>query len=236
MFKAHSLVCSAASALSIIFGVVLLIAGSVYIRDTSFLQSSWNEIYALSIYSVVIGILTIITAIGLSYVVNRKLPALTILFSVLILIIFVLAMVNLIILATNVGNLEDDSYKKTVDLFRNYSNSDLIVSSKGFFGKIQQTFGCCGVKNASDWINQLFNGSSTPDSCCHQIVPNCGYNALIAKDKIYLKGCADPIYFYLRTRFWALLTIDTILVILLFISAISGFISEQYIREQYQEM
>ncbi|CAF3670985.1 unnamed protein product [Rotaria sp. Silwood1] len=236
MFRTHSLVCCTASALTAIVGVALLIAGSVYIRDTSSLRSSWHEIYSLSIYSVVIGILALLFAICLFYVVSRKLPALTILFSIFILIVFVLAIINLIILAMGVGDLRDDSYKKTVDLFRNYSNSDSVVSSKVFFGQIQQSFQCCGVKEALDWKTQLSNGTNTPDTCCRIVVPNCGDNALITRDKIYSRGCAEPVYFFLRKKFSALLIIDTILTILLFISAVSGFICEQYIREQYQVM
>ncbi|CAF1273731.1 unnamed protein product [Rotaria sp. Silwood1] len=236
MFNTYSLTCCVANALTAIVGVILLIAGFIYARDTNFLRSSWNEIYSLSIYSIVIGILAMLFAICLFYVANRKLSASTILFSVLILIVFVLAVINLIILTTSVRNVKDDSYKKIADLFRNYSNSNSVVSSKVSFGEIQQSFQCCGVKEALDWKTQLSNGTNTPDTCCRTIVPKCGENALITKDKIYLRGCAEPIYLYLLKIYSALLAIDTILTILLFISAVCGFICEQYIREQYQAM
>ncbi|CAF1355227.1 unnamed protein product [Rotaria sordida] len=236
MFKTYSVVCVATNTLSIIVAVALLIAGSICIHDTSFLRSSWTEIYSLSIYSVIISILSIIFALCLIYVVIRKLPALTVLFSVLILIVFVLAIINLIVLAVSFGDLQADSDKTTETLFHNYSNSDLIISSKKLFGEIQQTFHCCGVRVADDWKNQLPDGKSTPDSCCRIVIAGCGTNSLTRQDTIYVHGCAEPIYFYLRQRFIALLTIDTILVILLLASAILGFISEQHIREQYQMM
>ncbi|CAF1355209.1 unnamed protein product [Rotaria sordida] len=250
MAKRYSTTCAVASTLSIITGIALLITGSVFVHDMSFLRNSWREIYAISIYSILIGILTIIFSIGLLYVVNRKFPALTIVFSILMLVVVVLTIICLAVLRVGLDNLRRDSYTNTEYLLRNHSTSNTIVDSHSIIGHIQATFGCCDVKQVPDEKNQLLYENPF-SSCCVIIVTDFYVNSVVAahthtvgftkdgqvkQDTINVRGFAEPVYYYLRKRYITLMVLDSILIVSLLISAILGLASEYYARQQYEPM
>ncbi|CAF2526638.1 unnamed protein product [Rotaria sp. Silwood2] len=251
MAKKYSTTCAIASTLTIIVGIALLITGSVFVHDTSALRTSWKEIYSLSIYSVLIGILTIIFTTGLLYVVNRKFPALTIVFSILMLVVAIFTIVCLVVLVISLGGLRHHTYTTTEYLLRNYSASDTVIRSQHIVTYIQLSFECCDINQAAYEKTKLFYGPSAFDSCCLIIVsdfiqdtiittnnlpPDFTKSTPVRKDTINVRGFAEPIYSYLHKRYVALIVIDAFLIILLLISAILGLISEYNARAQYELM
>jgi hypothetical protein len=236
MPKIRSLGCIAATALTILAAIALLVVSSVYVHQTTYLSDLWTQVYALSIYSLVISILAILFGFALIYVVNRQFPALTTLFSGSLILIAFLSVICAIILITGRNDLQTNSYKNTVQLFSNYSDSDLISNSDSNVNRIQQTFKCCGVEKATYWEDFYSDKTSTPDSCCKKIIPDCGNGSLVNQDNIYLRGCAEPIYNELRYRYDVLTGLNFTLMALSIISAILGVIFERHIREQYQIM
>jgi hypothetical protein len=236
MARAHPLGCIIAGALTIITGIVLLITSVILATHTHYLHNYWLQIYAVSIYAAVIAGLAIIGAIGLIYVVTREFPALTTLFSGILVFIAFLAIICITILATGRSDLERESYDNTIAIFHNYSDSSLVVSTKPIFGHIQQSFGCCGVEKATDWQNLIGNGS-TPDSCCMEVTKGCGNGSLWPpQDKIYVRGCAEPLYIDFRKKYSTLIGMNVVLVIFSLISAALGIAYERFIRQQYQSM
>ncbi|CAF1267097.1 unnamed protein product [Rotaria magnacalcarata] len=236
MIKPHSIGTAISGTLTILTGITLLITASVCTSDIHFIRDGWNEIYSLSIYSIIIGGLTVILTIGFLYVTTRNFPALTILFSILILLVFILTIVCIVMFAVALNDLKDDSFTYTDNLMRNYSNSNTAISSKNLLGTIQKSLRCCGTVEAADWVVKYPDGKSTPDTCCHVMVPGCGNYSLNLKDTIFLRGCANSLYSYIREDVIAILVFNTILAILIAISAIFGFITEGYIRQQYELM
>jgi len=236
MPKSRSLGCIVASALTILAGIILLVTASIYINQIYYLHSLWRQIYSLSIFSLIIGIFAIIFGSGLIYVVYRQFPALTTLFSGSLILVASLAVICDVILLTGRDDIEANSYKNTVQLFGNYSDSNLIESSKSTVARVQQSYKCCGVERATYWESQFADKTSTPDSCCKKIVPHCGQGSLLTQDKIYLRGCAEPIYVHLRTKYGVLISMNFVILVLTLASATLGVIFERYIREQYQSM
>ena len=236
MLRSSVFISGVASTLTVIVGIVLTITASLFVSDTINHGEVWGEIFALSIVSIVIGGLTIIFASGLLYVVNRHLPALTKLFSILIFIVLILSAICLIILALGLANLQLFTFKSTKTLLRNYSNSDDVVSSKKFIGHIQQTFQCCGVESAVDWKIEFPGETSTPDSCCVKVIQGCGINALNTTNGIYKRGCAEPLYRFRRRQYIVLISINAAIIVLVLTCATFGFISERSMRQYYEAM
>jgi hypothetical protein len=236
MAQVRPLGCIIASALTIVAGIVLLIGSIFYATHIYYLRYYWLQIYALSVYASIIAVLTIITAIGLMYVVNREFPALTTLFSGILVFIAFLSIICVTILATGRNDLERQSYDNTLKLFLNYSDSSEIKSSKPIFERIQQSYECCGIEKATDWKNLTTDGTSTPDSCCKEMTIGCGNGSLIKQDNIYLRGCAEPLYYDFRKVYSTLIGMNVVLIIFTLISAALGIVYERYIRQQYQSM
>lgn len=236
MPKPHTVGTAIAGTLTILSGIALLIASSISTSQISFIRDGWDELYSLSIYSIIIGGLIVVLTIGFLFVIIRNFPALTALFSVLILIVFILAIVCAIMLAVVLGNMKDDSHTYINNLMRNYSESKTVVSSKELVGTIQQTLRCCGLVQASDWAEIYSDHKSTPDSCCHVLIPGCGNQSLVLNNTIYLRGCADGVSSYLYSDVVAMIILNTIVAALIPISAIFGFIAERYIRRHYEQM
>ena len=54
---------------------------------------------------------------------------------------------------------------------------------------------CCGTNNFTDWSATSFSGGKdVPDSCCFELIKDCGKGALVDHtDGIYHGGCADAL-------------------------------------------
>jgi hypothetical protein len=231
----HPFACLLASVLTVIAGIILLIVASIATSDVGPVRGGWPLLFGLSVYSIVIGSLAIVIPIGLIYVAYRQFPALTLLFSVLVMTVALLALICGIILITGRANFESKTYASMERLFRNYSDSDAVLSSKSSVAQIQQRFECCGYDQATDW-KVILDGASTPDSCCINIYDQCGKNALIRLDIIYLRGCAVPSTIHYKLRYNALIGTNFTVFALALISAIFGFLYERIIRKQYELM
>jgi hypothetical protein len=230
MSKPKSLGCIIAGVLTIIISLALLITSSVYINQTYYLRMLWIQIYSLSIYSLIISVFAILFASGFIYVVLRQFPALTTLFSGSLLLIAFLTVISSVLLLTGRHNIVERTYKDSIVLFFNYSDS------KSTVGQIQQDYKCCGVDKATDWKYYYPDNSSTPDSCCVKITPHCGQGSLLTQDKIYLRGCAEPMTIHLRDIYNALISLSFLLLVTSLASATLGIYFERFIREQYQMM
>ncbi len=236
MFKPRSMYSIAASAATIVVAVILLVFSSIYINQTIYLRDYYIQIYGLSIFSLVISILAIILAAGLIFVIYRQFPALTTLVSSIILFLTVAGLVCFILLLVVRNNVGVKTYKITIELFSNYSDSISATSSKYTVARVQQSFKCCGVEKATYWENTYPNKTSTPDSCCKKITPGCGEGSLITQDNIYLRGCAEPIANQLKKRYDTLIFLNFFLLVLILVSAVLAVIFERYMEQQYQTM
>lgn len=218
-----------------LIGAVLTITASIFTAQADYLKDLWTQIFSLSIYSIVIGALAVVFSVGLLLAVVRSFTAWTILFSVLMMIVGVLAAVCSIILVTGRTEIRDASFNNTQVLFNNYSNAQNISSTKQLFDNVQQYFKCCGVLEATDWKSKL-GGNDVVDSCCRKIETGCGKNAFVDQSKIYLRGCAEPIYARIRSKYTTLMWMNFVLMISAIISTIMGFIFERTVQQGYQTM
>ncbi|CAF1665154.1 unnamed protein product [Rotaria magnacalcarata] len=236
MYRGYSLISTILSGITIIFGSALIVAGSICMSDTYFLRHGWQQIYALSICSVIVGVLTFVFAGGLLYVVSRKLPALTIVISISILVVSVFAVICLIILGVGIGDLKRHTYNETEGILNKYSTSGGVVGSQEIIGKIQESFGCCSVKQVKNRDIELSNTLITKDSCCFTLVSDFKKTSILTVEQIQFNGFSQLIFYYVRKRYLALITLNTIVTILLLATAIFGFIFEHDIRQQYVPM
>ena len=235
--NARPLACIILSVLTVIAGIILLVTSSVFVNRLTSLRHFWELLFALSIVSIVIASLAIIFGIGLLYVVKRRFPALTTLFSGLLIAVAVLAAICVIILIVDRFRLRPRAVGNTRHLLATYYNSSDSARSQRVFDEIQRKYQCCGVDDAVDWKNRFHpNGTSTPDSCCMQQTTGCGINSLILQDKIFLRGCAEPMYAETRKRYTTLIGMNFNLLILALITAVLGMVFERSIRDQYQAM
>ncbi|MCI4387195.1 hypothetical protein PGIGA_G00071320 [Pangasianodon gigas] len=58
---------------------------------------------------------------------------------------------------------------------------------------IQQELRCCGVVNASDWVDYKPDKISVPDSCCKNVTANCGDGGIKDGKNIYSEGCGTAV-------------------------------------------
>jgi hypothetical protein len=76
-----------ARALAIVAGITLLVGSIIYPANTYYFHDYWSQLYRLSVFGALIALLAILAGAGLIYVVNRQFPALTTLFSPILLFI-----------------------------------------------------------------------------------------------------------------------------------------------------
>jgi len=224
------------SVLTIIAGLILLITAAIYTHQILYLHNLWEQIYSLSIFSIVIGALTVLFACALIFAINRQYPAFITLFSVLLILVAFLAVICGVILITGRTDLEEESHNNTELLFHNYSDSSTILSSPILLARVQQSFKCCGVDGPDDWKIQYPDGTSTPDSCCIKITLNCGQGSLGKQGQIYSSGCAQSIYKNMQNRYEVLIGMNFTVLLLALLSAIFGIVYERYVRAEYQLM
>jgi len=235
MLNRQPLACIVASILTVIFGITLLILASIYTHEVGYVRDGWPQLFGLSVYSIVIGALAIMLPIGLLYVVQRQFPALTLLFSVLVIIVAVMAGICGIVLITGRVDFAERAERRIAVIFRNYSSSDAVLSSKEFVTQLQQRYECCGYDMATDWKN-ILDGTDTPDSCCVKVYEGCGKKALIRQDLIFLRGCGEPIGIMFQRKYTILIAINFVVAGLALISGVFGFIYERIIRKNYELM
>jgi hypothetical protein len=80
----------------------------------------------------------------------------------------------------------------------------------------------------------MSDGRSVPDSCCYEMTPHCGKNALITKHGIYFDGCVHPLDLYFTQIFTTLIGMNSSIAI---VAAASCFISlylKQYMKKRYE--
>lgn len=234
MSRPRSIACIAICILTIISGILLLVAGSIFINEINYIHDYWNDIYSLSIFSICIGGITIIFSIMLIYVVCKQFPALTTLFSGLLIFAAFAGVICGVLLIVGRSNIIGTSYKNSIEIFGNYSQSNILPNTNKIVSKIQRNFRCCGVEKATYWEYKYPDNTSVPDTCCIQTKINCGQGALKKQDEIYLRGCNEPLYIYLQHKYTILIIFNFINVALTLASAILGIVFERYIRQQYQ--
>ena len=196
----------------------------------------WAQLFSLSIYSAFIGALAILIPYGFMFVVGQRLPAMTKLVSCLLILVAVLATISIIVLQTGRSHLRERSFNRTQALLSNYSSDDVKVSSNVLLDFFQQRLQCCGVIQATDWKYKIAGGKSVPDSCCRAQVPSCGNNSLVNQNKIYVRGCAEPVFGYLNNWSISLSVVNAFVMIVTLASALTGFLFERSIRQEYQAM
>jgi hypothetical protein len=229
-------VCSAFSVLTIFFGIDLIVVASISTQHTAFLQHWWKQMFGLSIYSIVIGVFALVLAGSYLYVVQRRFPAFITLFSFSSTVTALLAAVCAMILVTGRADLQNDSFNKTTALFFNYSQSNSPVNSNLVLSRIQQSFACCGIGQATDWQRMIPGNTTVPDSCCRVMTANCGKDALINEGRIYLRGCVEPIVARFRKSYTSLITINVIIMALSLASTVAGLVFQGSLEQEYQAM
>ncbi|CAF0763981.1 unnamed protein product [Adineta steineri] len=228
--------CIGVSFLTLVMSIILLVTASVFTNHSSYLQHYFGICFSMSIFTLVITSLGIIFACGLMYVAFRRFPALTTLFSGLLCFVALLSLIVCIFLLIARPHLRDRSMKNTKSMMSDYNDSDFLRSSKQIMGRVQQRYQCCGADRALDWQVRFPDNSSTPDSCCFTETTGCGKDALIGQNKIYLRGCAEPLAAHYRTRYSTLVGMHFTLIGLCLASAALGLAWERHIRQEYQLM
>lgn len=236
MSKARPLGCLIATSLTLTVAVILLITSAIFVYNSSLTRAIVSQLYALSLYSLVISVLAIIICIGFLYVVVRQYPALTALFSGLLIFIAFLAVICGVILITGRTELQHNVQNRTTAIVSNYSDTEGIKSSKPTIARIQHRLRCCGINSPSDWKSILPDGKSVPDSCCIQSSKGCGKDALFDTKNLYVRGCSATIFGRSSSKYDALIGMNFTLVVLALIGAVLGIVYERYIREQYQSV
>ncbi|CAF1205205.1 unnamed protein product [Adineta ricciae] len=236
MSKARPWACITTCILTIISALILLIASSVYTNRSYYLRNYWGVLFAFSIWSIIVSCLGLIAAIGLAYVAFRRFPALTTLFSGLLVAAVLLSIICIIVLFINRANVRTKSTRETGFLMADYVSTDLRKNSKSVMDTVQETYQCCGADQALNWATIFSDGKSTPDSCCHIVTPGCGNSSLVSQTNIYIRGCVEPVASHYRQQYSILIGLNFNFILFALVSAVLGLIFERYIREQYQMM
>jgi len=228
--------CFVANSLTLIVSFILLITASVYVSDIDYLYDAHSPLYTLSISSVVIGVLTIIFVSLLIIWTLKQYPILTAIFSCLLIIVILLAIICAIFLLINRSNLQTTLFNQTATIFNNYSHLNNALSPEGVVGRIQKSFKCCGVQGAADWKNRISNGTSTPDSCCRIMIPNCGKDALTTNNNIHHDGCAEPVRKYFENAYTTLIGMNFTLAILASAGCTITLYLRKFMKKRYDSL
>lgn len=236
MAKARPWACFIACILTALSALVLLIAAGIYCDRGYYLRNYWGVLYSFSICTIILAVFAIIFSVGLAYVAFRRFPALTTLFSGLLILIAVLSAICAIVFAASRAHIRSKTVKETFSLLADYTPQKSHESSKDAIDRVQQTYDCCGMDQALDWAQLFPDGKSTPDSCCRTVTDGCGTGSLVVQNTIYIRGCVEPLISEYRLRYTVLIGMHINLIFFAVLSAVLGLIFERYIREQYQLM
>ncbi|OCT73085.1 hypothetical protein XELAEV_18036065mg [Xenopus laevis] len=147
------------------------------------LSVSFPSLSAASLFMVTGSIIMVVGFIGcLGAVTEHRCLLLT--FFVILLIIFLLEMVSMTLFLTyteQFHNYAQEDLKKGLQLYNTTGNLGLTNA----WDIVQTEFRCCGVKNASDWLETK---DSVPHTCCAEHSPACKSNpSLWWQDACYNK-------------------------------------------------
>uniref|UniRef100_G1K3H4 Tetraspanin n=1 Tax=Xenopus tropicalis TaxID=8364 RepID=G1K3H4_XENTR len=135
------------------------------------LSVSFPSLSAASLFMVTGSIIMVVGFIGcLGAVTEHRCLLLT--FFVILLIIFLLEMISMALFLTyteQFHNYAQEDLKKGLQLYNTTGNLGLTNA----WDIVQTEFRCCGVKNATDWLESK---GSVPHTCCVEHSPACKSN------------------------------------------------------------
>ncbi|UJR30012.1 hypothetical protein I4U23_017557 [Adineta vaga] len=236
MSKGRPWACIITCILTVISAIIILIAASIYTNRSYYLRDYWGILFGFSICTIVVASMAIIVAIGLAYVAFRRFPALTTLFSGLLVLVALFSAICGVAFILSRSYLPSKSISETTRLVKYYRGSAQYSSTKSIIDRVQQTYECCGIDQALDWASTFPDGKSTPDSCCKIVTPGCGNGSLLSQTSIYIRGCVEPVESHYKQRYTILIGMHFNLILFAVVSATLGLIYERYIRDQYQLM
>ncbi|XP_005099394.1 tetraspanin-3 [Aplysia californica] len=156
------------------------------IADATLTLLPASIILGVSVFMCIIGILACIAAFK-----NNKL-LLSVFFCLILVVLIgeVLAGVLGYVYRSKVEDVLEDDLKDAVD---NYN----VTVYKEQIDYMQQEFKCCGVNNATDWLNSAYwkvnHTDTVPASCCLHPLPanvtTCNTNVTAQSPDIYYEGC-----------------------------------------------
>ncbi|CAH1794284.1 unnamed protein product [Owenia fusiformis] len=198
--------------LFLIVGIICLVAGiwgsiikQNYHSVNDFLSSP-------ATLAIIIGVVVIITAIlGIVGVIKEHVTLVKIFLGIIIIVLIIQVIVGILafVYREEVGKSAKNQLKFALD---KYAYDDSVTYA---VNQIQVKLKCCGIDNYGDWdkneaLGCKGNGTcSVPDSCCKEIVEDCGKNVRQnyrssadagLRSTIYVNGCKTQFRNWVETH------------------------------------
>ncbi|VEN60525.1 unnamed protein product [Callosobruchus maculatus] len=156
-----------------------------------------NKYFYVSDFLIVIGVIIFMIAFFGCCGAMKENVCMTTTFSTLLVIVFILELVVGIagfLLKSRTEEFLIDNLHKTMDQY-NSSNTEITV----VWDQVQRQLHCCGVVNATDWINSTSTQHKLPMSCCPIPAGTTDYFNCTPK-AAYPEGCLEVFGDYIKSN------------------------------------
>ncbi|XP_052866474.1 CD63 antigen [Anopheles cruzii] len=179
----------------VITGVIIMSVGlTVQGAYHSFRDILDAKFFSIPTFLVVIGSFIFIIAFFGCCGAYKENYCMTLTFSILLILIFVLELaagISGYVLRNDTYELLNNALTGSMKQYREPGHADITL----VWDEIQRDFDCCGVHNSSDWVTagEKFNATFLPMSCCRVETGAIGYVACPDTNSTTLRkdGCVD---------------------------------------------
>lgn len=206
--------------------VSVLIAVSLFQHDL-FLEENLSSPPVIVL--IVCGIICLISFFGCCGVIRENKCCLY-LFSLLMLVVIVVEVVAGVYVFMSRTDIAHSVEVKMQDLMKGYNESNP-NSIKQSWDALQHDFGCCGVKNYTDWDKFLPMDKRYPHSCCHNLPLDQRCQVPQLQN---VPGCFSRFSQFVQTKTLTLAVIVLSVGILQLLCAVASGLLARHFQRQYE--
>lgn len=182
-----------------LFNLIFVLAGIGLIATGAYVKIKLDEYYDFfgndymgpGILLIVVGVIIFLLAFFGCCGAYKENYCLTMMFAVLLGVIFIMELAGGIAGFVLRNDIEGDVKTTLLDAEKNYNKTGHGGVTKAW-NKLQDEFDCCGVENKTEW--EAYTGDKPPASCCPSTVADCTY------DQAYNKGCRNAFEDWLKAK------------------------------------
>ncbi|XP_064597847.1 CD63 antigen-like [Liolophura sinensis] len=180
-----------------VFNLIFVIAAIGLIIIGALVQTRFHEYFdffggkfnGAAILLIIVGVVIFMIAFFGCCGAIRENYICTMVFAVMLIVIFILELAGGIAGFVLRNSLEGEVRDLMMEAQKNYNDTQHEGVTKTW-DEVQRKFKCCGVVNYTDWNDNERLHGGVPDSCCLEFSEGCG-KAPVNPGKIYDKGCLD---------------------------------------------
>jgi len=205
-----------------IIGLALIIVGAlVQTKLSQYAEFSYGTVNLAAVFFIVIGAIVFIIGFFGCCGAHKESYCMTLTFSVLLAIVFIIEIGVAITVYVARSGIEDSLEKEMQKSIKKYGNETAVTKA---WDEMQESLKCCGYDGPNDWNDDV------PKSCCDSMISSC--TALNS----YQDGCVEKVFDFMKEN---ILLIGGIGIGLAFVQIVGIVIAcclAQAIRKEYESV